>query len=47
MEYKNIIIDGEEVEVAIKLAPDYYEDFKSDELEDTKELQAINEEEHE
>ena len=42
METKKIIIDGEEVEVAVKLDDEYYErNYNEEKLEKTLELEII------
>ena len=45
MELKKIIIDGEEVEIALKLDDEYYEKNDSYDLEDTLEFSKIELEE--
>ena len=48
MEFKKIIIDGEEIEVALKLDDEYYEKNYSDaELENTLELEKTEDNDYE
>lgn len=48
MELKKITIDGEELEIALKLDDEYYEkNYNEEELEQTLELEKIEDNNHE
>ncbi len=49
MEFKKVIVDGKEIEIAVKVDPEYFENYMDDdsELEETKKIPIITEEEGE